>query len=114
MKEFNALAAQGKYNDMGPQFIRARAEVKGMLDGRMREFESSKEYKEYLAVKKAGNVTKALKQFGITGSQLTAMTTLMKEYAVGSAAEKKTTLAKMEKIAKHDQLVAVLKSAGLI
>ena len=114
VKEFNTLAAQGKYSDMGPQFIRARAEVKGMLDGRMRDFESSAEYKAYLAVKKAGNVTKALKQLGITGAPLTSMTTLMKAYAVGNAAEKKAAMEKMEKIAKHEQLVAALKSAGLL
>jgi hypothetical protein len=115
VKEFNDLAAKGKYNDMNPQFVKARTEVKNMLAGRMTDFDKSKEHKDYLAVKKAGNITKALKLLGMTGTQLTTMTTLMKEFATDTTdTEKHATLAKMEKIAKHDQLLAVLKSSGLM
>jgi hypothetical protein len=114
VKEFNTLAAAGKYNDMNPQFVKARAEVQNMLAGRMNEFSNSKEHDDYVLVKKAGNVTKALKLLGVTGAQATTMTTLLKEYAVGTESERKATLAKMEKIAKHDQLIATLKSSGLV
>jgi len=115
VKQFNDLAATGHYNDMNHQFELAREEVRKMLQGRMHEFEGSAEYKGYLAVKKAGNITKALKLLGLTGSSLTTMTTLMKEYAMDTTdAEKKATLAKMEKISKHDQIVAALKSSGLV
>ena len=114
VKQFNALAAANKYHEMDPLFVKARLEVHNMLGGRIHEFETSQEYKDYVAVKKAGNIDKALKLLGIDSGHSAAMKTLLKEYATDSTdAAKKATLAKMEKIAKHEQIVAALKSAGL-
>jgi len=114
MKSFNALAAQGKYHEMDPLFVRARAEVHGMLGGRVHEFETSKEYKDYLAVKKLGNIDKALKLLGVDSAHAANMKTALKEYAVSTTdAEKHAAIAKMEKLAKHEQIMAALKSAGL-
>jgi hypothetical protein len=114
VKLFDALAAQHKWNDMNHLMEEARTEVHGMLQPRLTEFLKSQEYKDYLAIKKMGNIDKALKLLGVDAAHAVAMKTLLKEYATDTTdAEKKATLAKLEKIAKHEQLMAALKSAGL-
>lgn len=113
-QQFHELARAGQFREMDELFGDARAEVKGMLEPRMGEFEKSVEYRNYVTVKKAGNITKALKLLGLTGANATAMDKLLKEYAVGNPTQKKATLAKMEKIAKAEQIKAALKASGLI
>lgn len=113
-QQFHDLAKTGQYRAMDELFGEARAEVKGMLEPRMGEFEESIEYKNYLTVKKAGSIAKALKLLGLKGATATAMEKLLKEYALGNPTQKKATLAKMEKIAKGEQIKAALKGSGLV
>lgn len=112
--QFHPLAQAGNYAGMNALFVEARAEVLGMLEPRLGEFENSAEYKAYLALKKAGNITKALKLLGITGPNAKAMETLLKTYAVGDADDKRTALEKMNKLAKAEVVKAALKSSGLM
>jgi hypothetical protein len=114
VEKFDALAAKKDYNAMNPLFVEARGEVKGMLDPRMPEFLNSPEYDAYVLVKKAGNIKKALTLLGVTGPNAVAMEKLLKEYAVGTPAEKLAVKAKMAKIAKAEQITLALKNAGLV
>jgi len=114
MQKFHALAQAGNYDGMTAHFSTAKAEVEGMLNPRMPEFSISPEYKAYLAVKKSGNVTKALKVLGMAGPKAKPMEVLMKEYAVATTpAAKKSALDKMNKLAKAEVVLAALKAAGL-
>jgi hypothetical protein len=115
VKKFDALAAAHNFAGMNALFEETKGEVHGMLQPRLTEFSNSPEYKGYLAVKKMGNIDKALKLLGVDAAHTAAMKTLLKEYAMDiTDAEKRATLAKMDKIAKHEQILAALKSAGLV
>ena len=66
-----------------------------------------------MTVKKAGNVTKALKLLDLTGSNAKAMEKLLKEHALANTSQRAGLIDKMENFAKEEQIKAALKNAGL-